>query len=416
MMREPIESSPFFNQALSMVCFTEISGTCLGNTFDGVHGHGIGKKLGKQILHTLKSILDNESKLSPYVFEILDIFQEGVGCDLISDLLIYVLQDTIYEYNSSLIETLGLSEKPMVSVKSKIIYGKTYKLLKNQVDKTKRGSPIVLLPEDILAELPVFGDFADISFIGEHNEEVRKELTKWIDILPDHRPLRDDICKAVYTASANNVNFPSQLVQVYLSIDPKKYDFLVDPQGLYITKSEFAKFLPGGCGFNIGVGVLNKSSSSYDVALKSCEYIKDCIENKGGWSYLNSKEEKAFQTVFMMIGGYIACENGFDFSPESNSGNGPVDFKISKGLDKVLVEVKLLTNGRLLNAISESGQINQYLLNHGCSKSICLVFGEKKSEKYKKLIDLNNSLSPEQKNKIHLFFISTDIQQSASKM
>lgn len=45
------------------------------------------------------------------------------------------------------------------------------------------------------------------------------------------------------------------------------------------------------------------------------------------------------------------CEvNNLDISPETDTGNGPIDFKISKGFnDKINIEMKLSTNTKLLH-------------------------------------------------------------------
>ena len=47
-----------------------------------------------------------------------------------------------------------------------------------------------------------------------------------------------------------------------------------------------------------------------------------------------------------------------DISPEPNSGRGPVDFKISRGEDKTVIEIKLTSNNDCLHGFEV--QIEEY--------------------------------------------------------
>ena len=57
------------------------------------------------------------------------------------------------------------------------------------------------------------------------------------------------------------------------------------------------------------------------------------------------KSEKTTQRLFFAVA-YAYCKsNSIDITPEADTGNGPVDFKFSKGLHpKILVELKLSKN------------------------------------------------------------------------
>jgi hypothetical protein len=56
---------------------------------------------------------------------------------------------------------------------------------------------------------------------------------------------------------------------------------------------------------------------------------------------------------------YSYCKaNDLDLTPEADSGNGPVDFKLSQGNDsKVVVEIKLSTNGSLVHGYEKQLEI-----------------------------------------------------------
>jgi hypothetical protein len=61
------------------------------------------------------------------------------------------------------------------------------------------------------------------------------------------------------------------------------------------------------------------------------------------------RPEKAAQRLFFAIA-YAYCKaNNLDVTPEADTGNGPVDFKVSLGFTgRVLVEIKLSTNTKLV--------------------------------------------------------------------
>ena len=69
-----------------------------------------------------------------------------------------------------------------------------------------------------------------------------------------------------------------------------------------------------------------------------------------------------------------------DISPETNAGNGPVDFKISRGDDKVLIENKISSNPKLLDCIDENKQIHTYLKQEECKDAYLVVFINKESD------------------------------------
>ena len=66
------------------------------------------------------------------------------------------------------------------------------------------------------------------------------------------------------------------------------------------------------------------------------------------------RPEKAAQRLFFAVA-YAYCQaNGIDLTPEADTGNGPVDFKMSKGFTgRVLVEIKLSTNPKLVAGYSK---------------------------------------------------------------
>lgn len=73
----------YWRRADRMLTFTELSGTCFGYSQNGTGGNAIGSVLRKSILNTLKELMV-EGETDPVLFELLGVFQEGIGCDRVS--------------------------------------------------------------------------------------------------------------------------------------------------------------------------------------------------------------------------------------------------------------------------------------------------------------------------------------------
>ncbi|HYX72488.1 MAG TPA: hypothetical protein VE732_06940, partial [Nitrososphaera sp.] len=112
------------------------------------------------------------------------------------------------------------------------------------------------------------------------------------------------------------------------------------------------------------------SGDTYEEAHQRLEYLKDHIENKDGYKifYVDGnpiRREKDLHILYNLVG----YGTPSDVSPESNSGRGPVDFKISRGAtDKTLVEFKLASHSNLRRNLKNQTPI--YEKAHDTRKSI----------------------------------------------
>ena len=97
----------FWKKADHLLSFREISGTCFGYSQKGTGGNAIGRVLRKNILNTIKDLL-KEGEADPALFELLGVFQENVGCDRISDLITFVLQEEILQYTHRIVAELEI--------------------------------------------------------------------------------------------------------------------------------------------------------------------------------------------------------------------------------------------------------------------------------------------------------------------
>lgn len=90
------------------------------------------------------------------------------------------------------------------------------------------------------------------------------------------------------------------------------------------------------------------AGDTHAEARERVTFLKDTIENKGGWRLFYSngepfRREADLQIVFR----FVWHGTPSDVSREVDDGRGPADFKISRGRDKTIIEFKLASNRRL---------------------------------------------------------------------
>jgi hypothetical protein len=83
--------------------------------------------------------------------------------------------------------------------------------------------------------------------------------------------------------------------------------------------------------------------ATHEEARQRVLFLKDVIENKGGWRLFYVDDEPVRREADLHIIFRLTwCNTPSDVSREANDGRGSADFKISRGrLDKSLVEFKL---------------------------------------------------------------------------
>jgi hypothetical protein len=130
---------------------------------------------------------------------------------------------------------------------------------------------------------------------------------------------------------------------------------------------------------------------SYTNSLARVNFLKGIIEARDGYQILYNKHKPIVREKDLHILYDVSWySTHLDVNKEVNNGRGPVDFKVSYGLDQTLVEFKLAKNTHLKNNLAN--QINIYAkANHHPEKIICILFMTEKEEiRAKKILkDLN---------------------------
>ena len=156
----------FWRQADRLLTFPKVRGLCIGYSSGSTAGRGMGAQKRARLLDTTIQIV-RAGVTDHEVFELAGIFEEGIGPDLISDMIAKIIIEDLIAYTQRVCSDLGVPMEPMT-----VSPRHPKDLPKNPVD----GLPIILVPQEVLSQLPVADSFLDIGWVSSFSEELRAAL------------------------------------------------------------------------------------------------------------------------------------------------------------------------------------------------------------------------------------------------
>jgi hypothetical protein len=332
--------------AKQLLTFPEIRGTCLGYGAGSTRGAAFGRKKTAQVLKTAKEIVDLGIQ-DPDLFVAMSLFEDKIGPDLISDMTTNVIISALTKLNETVAATLKLPTSQFN------IGPLSRKLIPNPYNPK---TPILLVPKDILRDLPIAKNWDDIQNAITTSTDLREAVNSrvariWADAA--HQKDKDKLRQEILHSK---VHFEAYLAG--LKAVPKTgYNVTSDPKGVLFWKEYFE-----GLTHREPLKIPNPSKLNAEsmrvVVEQIIEQFAHLIENRDLWRELwhgaKPRPEKAAQRLFFAVA-FSYCEaNNLDISPETDTGRGPVDFKFSSGSAlRHLVEIKLSSNGKLVHGYTE---------------------------------------------------------------
>ena len=329
----------FFKKAIKGLTFKEPDFLSLGYSIPGNSGRGIGKKFAQSLARTAKEILQH-GITDPEIFEIVGIFEEGIGADRISDMTARIILPNLALYSERIAHELGLTAKEIS------FSDNSYKLPVNIQNK----APLLLLPQEILNDLPIANDRGDLDEVFSHNEKLREDINHiigevWKDSSTKYLRKRE-----IKEALLQNPEALRELIRIYKERNVNPYNFEKDPRGL-INWLDIAEEYTAKYPLEIPLDSGLTAENILEVVLVICKRFKALVEDNGlsecFWDEKNEKckNERFAQRLFFAVADSYCEANNLDLNRESNAGRGPVDFKLSQGAKaKVNVEVKYTSN------------------------------------------------------------------------
>jgi hypothetical protein len=147
----------------------ELPSLCLGFGGDTTRGRSADEATQTKILVTAKEIVDLGVR-DPELFSLVGLLESGVGPDTIGDMTAHAILPALIDITSAAAKELG------VKVKDSYIDGIEARLPLNRFSE----KPLLLVPTDILRDLPVANDWSDISDAAAKNAAIRNRVNALI--------------------------------------------------------------------------------------------------------------------------------------------------------------------------------------------------------------------------------------------
>lgn len=393
--------------AVKKLLFKEEHGAALGYSAAGGFGRGIGGLLATELVQRGKEIVKLGIE-DPEMFELIGLFQEGFGPDLLSDMAVSILRDRFFEYTERVTSKLGLGPTEVFRFK-----GNNWKLPVHPDGKTA----LIFVPSQVLTPLPIALDRSEIIEVAQFNAEVRAAWNAIIAAaMKDKRdPTKAEIRKMLLARPENL----SDLIGVYKQAARRGYDFATDPLGLfswdYYGRTTAAKYpvkIEQTKPKNIAElrQVLNLIVAQFKKNIEDNKLYEVLYGESG-----DARPEVFSQRLFYAIADSYCAANDVDLNREPNSGNGPVDFKLSTGYHgRILIEVKKSTNPRLVHGFNI--QLGAYQKSEATQESLYLILRVSEGETgIKDVLALREKALKDGKKVPDVVVIDARKQASASK-
>ncbi|WP_375263358.1 hypothetical protein [Palleronia sp.] len=349
------KEQPYWNKAISILGTPEVEELCLGVTAAGTRGAGAGSGKARLIAEAIrKAVLHGLAQ--PKHFETLQLFQEGIAEDTISDAVGNILRHRFASYTQKICEDYEIETVTVPHHRGRFNSDRNRweKIDVQAPVNPHNGKQILLVPKEYLRPMPTLNPDSYWGFCYQQKaEEMRMELGEEIG-----RHVNKDVILELALEQYGTVE---DFVAAIERIGGAPYDIEKDPKGLiqwYYASRDFAAKNPVALSF-----ADEKEFHSFIDNLISI--FKNYVENQGGWELLfnddgRPKSESACQRLFLGIVRQYCIANNIDLSAEVNIGRGPVDFKTSRGSKFcALIELKLANNSKFWSGLKK--QLPKYL-------------------------------------------------------
>lgn len=344
--QEKTKKDRFYREALNRFAFSEVNGINLGFS-QTLYGAAFGNGLRDVIISDAFDIVKAGTK-RPEFFHLIGLFEDNVGPDRLSDMFATIIKTNIYAYTKRINLELGITPEnfPNEIFNDGVVFN-PYK-----------RCDLLLIPKEILHELPIAHSWDDIDRVVSENDAIRKEINimvgeEWSKYVSSQKKeyLKDHIFKISEKCA--------RVLKIYETLHESECDWEADLD--YVVSRIFKSIK------NTSLGFLQQSKDIRQVTSdEAIEYImdifKDWVENNRGWEEILSistrKREKIVQRLVHLGAKEYIKINDLDISFESDAGNGPSDVKVSRGKDKSLCEIKLSSNNQYLHGYQK--QVNKY--------------------------------------------------------
>lgn len=344
-------------------CFPEIKQTWLGFSVSGNSGSGLGIDFARNLHRSSRGIFSNfgdENISHGSHIEKLCLIGDGIGRDNISDFTANLIVDHLCRFTENFCQKfLRDDQVRRVSInRARFNYNTEAWERRRYTLPWINNDYVILTPRDILTRdenwinrSDLVSEFESLP-IAITDTELRSQISNYFERTlsrrRDHHPTKKERAAAALQTISR---FPELLDYFIRSKEDRGDDAAeISAEKVDATERQFISEIRSLQQILLTLTDFYYTGwTSYDEAMARLLFLKDVIENKGGWRIFYDKNkpierEKDLQIMFRLVW----FGTPFDIGAEVNDGRGPVDFKISRGaFDKTLVEMKLAKNKQL---------------------------------------------------------------------
>lgn len=379
--------------------FPEVKQNWLGFSFTGNAGRGLGRDFAIALNHNLVKVFSSfgrEQITKSSHVEKLCLIKAGVGKDTISDFTTNLIKEYLLQYTQSFTEKNidPKFTKQLPIRKVKFNYDTENWMSGIYTLPFCNGDFVLLTPKDMLTKEDVWINRNDYindvdQIIGAvPNAQLRDELDNYLVSV-----LSKKYKKKEYDAAITDFTFSHpELIDYFIKYKEDNGDEAVersrakvyDSTRLYIEQfGDLVQLLGSNTCFYALIGYT--AADAYQRII----YLKDVIENQGGWKYFYvdnqpvRREEDIHILYRLTWFGTLS-----DVSHEVNDGRGPADFKISQGSqDKTIVEFKLASNPQLKKNLANQVELYKKASNAQNGYKVIFYFTDAELQKIQKILD-----------------------------
>lgn len=357
---------PFFKKMIERFTFKEIPNTGLGFSKGNTKGKGISGSISIQLAKSAYTII-NAGLEDPEIFGLMQLIEDNMAADRISDMTIAILQKHFLEYTQRIAQEMGLTTRPYT-----FEYGVVFQV------PFYKNDPIHFIPESFLANLPVAHDFEDIDDVRNYNNRLKKKIAELIGI--NWAEYKDYKKKDWKNLIIGNKDCYETAIRFYKNLNAVPYDFITDSKNQYrdVLFQELLDTIP----FQKPTEYENEEDEVYKLTMAMCNQFKHLVEHNRlselFYRQNRTPDETDWQLLLYTVADTYKIAGNLDLAitREDNPGVGEIDFHITKGAKaNTVIEIKRSTNENLIHRYRT--QLAAYMKAERARSGIFMVILEK---------------------------------------
>lgn len=335
-----------WRSAAKKLALDERPETCLGYGGSGTSGSSRPDEIKQKVLLTTKEAVKLGEK-NPKLLSLVGLFEEGIGPDTISDLTTNIILPVLCE----------ITEEFCKTHKIPTIHFDKYYQAKLPENPYKKRTPVILVPQDIVRELPLAADWRDVSRVVSEIKDIRDSFNNFVGLIAEATITERK--EALRQAAFKSLENFRALMNAMLN-SSNHYDPNIDTLNFYAFR-KILRSNPKAFQRKVTKPKTQNIEELKRVTLEIINHFREMVENNNLWEmlwdHIRPKRERAAQLLFFAVADAFCKANDIDISPETNMGGGPVDFKFSNGHSKrVVVEIKL-SKGQVVHGYEKQLEI-----------------------------------------------------------